>query len=106
MTKGPKKGRRVKKIEISTESVPEFELGDTVADIQQRREEREAREMEEAQQQRQREEARREEARVEKTHSQNEGVAEKRPRTERSETETEAVGGEAGPSQSRYKEGT
>ena len=96
---GPKKGGRVRKIGVPTDSFPEFELGDTAADIQQRREEREAREREEAQQQRE-EEARREETRVEETHSQEEGVAGKRPRTEKSDTETEA-----GPSQSRYKKG-
>ena len=56
---GPKKGRRVRKIEVSTDSVPEFELGDTAADIQQKKE-RVARETEEAQKQRE-EEARREE---------------------------------------------
>ena len=44
---GPKKGRRVRKIEVPTYSVPEFELGDTAADIQQN-EERETREREEA----------------------------------------------------------
>ena len=33
LTMGPKKGRRVRKIEVPTDSVPEFELGDTVADI-------------------------------------------------------------------------
>ena len=44
---GPKKGRRVRKIEVPTDSVPEFELGDTEADIKRRREEREAREREE-----------------------------------------------------------
>ena len=49
-------------------------------------------------------EARGEEARVEEKHSQNEGIAEKRLRTERSDTETEA-GGEAGPSESQYKKG-
>ena len=43
---GPKKGRRVRKIKDPT--VPKFELGDTAADIQRRREEREARVMEEA----------------------------------------------------------
>ena len=48
---GPKKGRRVRKIEVPTDSFPEFELWDTAADIQ-RRMRREAREMEEAQQQR------------------------------------------------------
>ena len=41
------------------------------------------------------------EARAEETHSQEEGVAEKRPRTEKSDTKTETVGGETGPSQSR-----
>ena len=77
-TMGLKKGRRVRKIEVPTCSVPEFELGDTATDNQQRRLEREAREREEAQQQQQREEeTRREEARAEKTHSQEEGVTEK-----------------------------
>ena len=61
---GSRKGRRVRKIEVPTDSVPEFELGDTAADIHRGRQEREARERKEAQQQ-QREEARREEARVE-----------------------------------------
>ena len=69
----------MRKTEVPTDSVPEFELGDTAADIQQRRQEREAREREEAQQQQQREEARREEARVEETNLQEEGVAEKGP---------------------------
>ena len=41
---------------------------------------------------------------MEETHSQEEGVAGKRPRNERSGTETEA-GGEAGPSQSQCKKG-
>ena len=41
---GPKKCRRVRKIEVHTDSIPEFKLGDTAADIRQRREEREARE--------------------------------------------------------------
>ena len=54
LTMGLKKGRRVRKIEVSTDSVPEFELGDTTVDIQQRRLEGEAREREEAQQQQQR----------------------------------------------------
>ena len=74
-----------------------------MADIQRMGQEREAREREEAQQQQQREEARREEATAEQSHSQEEGVAEKRPRTDKSDTETEAVGGEAGPSQLQYK---
>ena len=48
----------MRKVEVPTDSVPEFELGDTAADIQWRREEREARQrgIEE------REKARREEA--------------------------------------------
>ena len=41
---------------------------------------------------------------AEETHLQEEGVAEKRPRIEKSDIETEA-GGEAGPSKSRYKKG-
>ena len=56
---GPK-DRRVRKIEVSNDSVPEFELGDTAADIQCRGQEREAREREE-EAQKQREVARREE---------------------------------------------
>ena len=52
---GPKKGIRVRKIEVATDSVPEFELEATVVDIQQRRQGREAREREEAQQQQWRE---------------------------------------------------
>ena len=40
---GPKKGRRaVKRIEVPTETPSEFELGDTLADIQRRKEEKEA----------------------------------------------------------------
>ena len=67
---GPKKGRKVRKIEVPTDSVPEFELGDTAADIQQRRQEREATQTEETQQQQQRDkDVRREEARVEETYS-------------------------------------
>ena len=37
---GPKKGKRVRKIEFSTLQCFEFELGDTVADIQRRGEAR------------------------------------------------------------------
>ena len=40
---GPKKGRRVRKIEVPTDSVPKFDLGDTAVDIQRRRDERKAR---------------------------------------------------------------
>ena len=42
---------------------------------------------------------------MEESHSQQKGVVEKRLRTEKSDTETEAPRGEAGPSQSRYKKG-
>ena len=80
------------KIEVPTDSVPELELGDTGADIRWNREEREARKREEAQQQRE-EEARMEQGRVEETHSQEEGVAEKWARTEKIDTE---AGAEAG----------
>ena len=67
----------------------------------------EDRETEETQQQQQKEEeARRgEEARAEELHSQEEGVVEKRPRTERSNTETDAARGEVGASQLCYKKG-
>ena len=102
LTMGPKKGRRMEKIDVPTDSVSEFELGDTAADIQWRRQDREAREREETQQQQQWEEARREEARAEESNTQEEGIPEKRPWTERSDTETEATGGETGPSQSHY----
>ena len=74
---GPKKSRRVRKIEVPTDKPTELELGDTTADIQMRRGEREAREREEKAQ-KQREEARREEGIREKTaHSAEDGVAEK-----------------------------
>ena len=46
-----------------------------------------------------------EEARIEELQFQEEGVAEKRPRTKKSDTETEAVGGEAGPSLPQCKKG-
>ena len=59
----------MRKIEVPTRSVPEFELLHLPADIQQRREEREAREKEEVVQKQREEEARREEARKEETHS-------------------------------------
>ena len=38
---GPKKGRRVRKIEVPTDNVPEIELWDTAANTQQRTDERE-----------------------------------------------------------------
>ena len=43
----PKKGRRVRKIEVPINTPTEFELGQTLADVQQRREEKEARERKE-----------------------------------------------------------
>ena len=85
---GLKKDRRVRKIEVPTDSVPELELEDTGADIQWRREERKAREKEEAQKQRKMQ-ARSYEARTEEKNLQEDGVPEKRTRTEKSDTETE-----------------
>ena len=104
----PKKARRaVVKIEIPTDTPTDFELGDTAADLQREREEIEQREREEEARKQQRE--KREEAmREETTHSAEEGVAEKCPRTERSDTEMDTESGrEAGTSllQSRHKKG-
>ena len=82
----------MRKVEVPTGSVPEFELAGTAVDIQRRREGREAREMEEAQKQREEEEVR-----TQETHSQEEEEAEKWSRTEKNDTETE-TGGEAGTS--------
>ena len=65
---GPKKGKRVRKIKVPTDSVLRW---GTLADIQQRREEREARERKEKAQ-KQMEESRKEET----THSAEEGVSE------------------------------
>ena len=85
-------------------------IWETAADIQQRREEREAREREE-EAQKHREEARREEARrAETTHSTEEGVSEKRLRTDKSAREMDTFtdsGGVAGTFQlhSRHKKG-
>ena len=63
----------MRKIEVPTDSVSEFELGDTVADIHRRREERVVREREEEAQKQSEEEARREEGRMEGKHSQRSG---------------------------------
>ena len=76
---GPKKGSKVWKIEVLKDTTKEIELGDTAADIQMRREEREARERKETQ--KQREKARREET----THTTEGGVAKKRVRIDRSD---------------------
>ena len=105
-----KKGRGVRKIEVPKDTPTVFELGDTAADIQRRREERDQRERErEEEALKQREERLREEAmRVEPTHSAEEGVAGKRARTARSDTEMDTEGGGVvGTSQphSRHKKG-
>ena len=76
---GPKNGRRVRKIKVPTDSITKFELGDIAADIQQRREEREARKV----RRHRAEEARVEEATMEETHQQKEGVAEIKGKRER-----------------------
>ena len=65
-------------IEVPTDIFPEFELRDTVVDLQRGRKERKAREGEEAQQQKE-EEVRRKEAKAEELHLQKEGHPEKRP---------------------------
>ena len=79
---GPKEGRRVRKIEVPTDTPTELDLGDTAAGIEKQREET--------------------------THSAEEGMAEKHPRTDKSDTEMDTEGGgEAGTSQSqsRHKKG-
>ena len=43
---GPKKSRKVRKIDVPADTPAEFKLVDRAADIQRRREEREQREME------------------------------------------------------------
>ena len=83
-------------------------MGDTAADIQNRREERQAREREE-EVKKQREERHREKARREKIkYSAEEGVAEKHARTDRSDTEMDIEGGgqvSISQSQFRHKKG-
>ena len=98
---GPKKvERNVRKTKVPTDTPTEFELGDTAADIQRRREKREQGEKEAEKQQRKEREG--EEARRVKNsqpHTE-EGVAKTRPRTERSDSEMDIqAGGEVGPSQ-------
>ena len=101
---GPKKGRRVRKIEVPTDSVLNlswgrqrqiYSSGGRIGRQEKGRRHRNRGRMSPRGE---------EEARVEETHSQEEGVAEKRARTEKSDTETEA-GGEVGTSKSRYKKG-
>ena len=68
----------MRKIEVPTETPPEFELGDTAADIQRRRQKREQREREEAekqQEERGRGKARRAETPQEEISHTEEGVA-------------------------------
>ena len=87
---GPEK--KVRKIEIPTDTPTEFELGDTAADIEKRREKREQRERErEKAEKKEREEREREKARrLDTPQSQmQEAVTQKRLRTERSEMNTE-----------------
>ena len=86
-----KKGRRLRKTDVP-DGVPEFDSGDTGADIQHRMEERETRQREEEAQIQRKEEVRSEEARTKETHSQQERVEEKNPRIEKSDIETEAGG--------------
>ena len=88
---GHKNGKRVRKIEVLTDTHTECELRATVADIQRRRDEREAREMKE-EAQKKREEARKEET----THSAEKGVAEKHASRDRSDTEMKKRGGRRG----------
>ena len=100
---GPKKGRRVRKIEVPTVSVPELSWG-TQRQISSGRGRRGRQEKGRRHKNRGRMRPGGEEARAEETHSQEEGITEKRPKTEKSDSETEA-GGEAAPSQLRYKKG-
>ena len=81
----------MRKIEVHTDTPTEFELGETAADMQRRREEREQREREGAR-------------RAEIPHSIEEGVAEKIARTESSESEMDIVSErEVGISQSQFR---
>ena len=86
---GPKKGRQIaRKIEVPTDTPTEFELGYTPAETQSRRQDREQRERAEKQQRKEREAWRR------KLQSQTQqAMVEKRPRTERSESEMATEGG-------------
>ena len=74
-------------IEVPTATPTEIDLGDTAANIQRRRQKKEQSEGEKAEKQ-QREDRERQEARMAVTQQCiEEAVAEKRPRTERSESE-------------------
>ena len=97
---GPKKGRmNVRKIAVSTDTPTKFELGDTAADIQRSREEREQREKGDRQRNNRVRRGRVRRAETLQLHTE-EGVAERRPRTERTDSEMDTEsGGEASTSQ-------
>ena len=98
---GAKKGRRVRKMEVSTDTTTEFEFGVTTADIQRRRGGGGVREREEGAQ-KQREKAMGEDT----THSAGEGVAKKHTRTNRNKTKMDTeTGGDASMLHSRQKKG-
>ena len=99
---GPKKSRRVREIEVPTDSIPEFELGDTTTDIQCRRE----REKQEKGRKGTETEGGGQEGAGKKWRNTlaRGGSCRKKGKDIQSDTETEA-GGEAGTSQSRYKNG-
>ena len=96
---GPKKCRKnVRKTEVLTDTPTEFELGDTVADIQRRR--REEREQRERERERERERGGKEiteGGEGEGGSHEGQGMAEKRPRIEKSDGEMDTdSGGKAG----------
>ena len=89
---GPKMARKiVRKIEFPKDNPTELEFADTAADIQGRKEEREQREREEAK-------------RAKTPQSQmEEAVAEKGPRTERSDSEMDTEGGGEASASTEYQ---
>ena len=102
LTVGPKIGRRERKIDVPTDNIPEFELGDTAADIQQMRLEGEQRR------------GRRHSNRGKKRHGgrwqerrnhtcKRRGIHEKGPGPKKVTLKPEPARGEAGPSQSCFK---
>ena len=93
---GPKNDRRrVRKIKVPTDTPTEFELGDTAADTHRREEG----EQKERGRKRHRNRGRQKARRQETTYLAEEGVAEKHAKTDRSDTEMDTEGGEAGTSQ-------
>ena len=99
---GPKKSKKkMKKIEVPLDTPTEFELGDAAVYLHGRREDREQRDREEAEKQQGRREKK---PGTEIPRSTEEAVAEKRPITERNESEMDTEdGGEAGTSQSQSR---